>query len=928
MKHLSSLYSVRAILAALATTLLLSACGGSKPEAMVASARDYLAKGDTKAAVIQLKNALQENPDLAEARFLLGQALLRNGDAVGAETEMRKALALKQSQDQVVPFIVRAMVLQGQFKRLTEEFATTTLGDSKAQAELKTTLVRAYSAQGKNQEAQAALAAALAADPTNIGAQLTQARDRASKGDYDGALAMVEAILARDANNEDAYRLKGDVLAFGKKDLVGSLASYKKSVEVNPKYVEGYASILTQLLHERKLDESAKQLEAMRKFAPGNPSTLFFDTLIAYQRRDIKLAKERSQQLMRVSPNSPLALQLAGAVELEANSLIQAESFLAKSLQLAPEATLTRRLLTTVYMRSGQAAKALATAQPFLKDSNKLDATLNALLGEVYLQNGDPKKSEEYFTRSVKQDPKNERTRTAVALTQLAAGRVEVGLAELQDISGSETGSTATMALISAHLRRGELDKALKAIDVLEKKQPGKPLAHNLRGRTLLAKKDVAGARKSFERSVEIDPTFFASVASLAAMDMAEKKPEDARKRFEAVLAKDPKNGPSLLAIAELRALSGGPKDEVAELMGRAIIANPTEKGPRQLLIDFHLRNRDTKLALSAAQSAVAALPDSPELQDALGRALQASGDTNQALIAFNKVAGMQPGSALPLIRIADAHLAGKNLQAASDSLRKALAVQPENLEAQSRLIAIAMDEKNFAGAVRIARDVQRQQPKQPTGFLLEGDIAAAQKNWVAAAEAYRIGLKTVPASILAIKVHGALLAGGKRDEADRFSATWLKEKPADLMFRIHFADTASARQDFLEAERHYTIVLREQPRNAIVLNNLAWVSGALNREGAIPLAKKALEIAPEQPAFMDTLATLYSAKGDYATALEWQTKAVAKAPDQPLYKLNLAKVHIKGGKKDLARKELDDLAKLGDKFRGQAEVASLLKTL
>ena len=78
----------------------------------------------------------------------------------------------------------------------------------------------------------------------------------------------------------------------------------------------------------------------------------------------------------------------------------------------------------------------------------------------------------------------------------------------------------------------------------------------------------------------------------------------------------------------------------------------------------------------------------------------------------------------------------------------------------------------------------------------------------------------------------------------------------------------------------------------------------------------------------MDTIATLYSAKGDYAKALEWQTKALAKAPDQPLYKLNLARIHIKGGKKDLARKELDDLAKLGDKFRGQAEVASLLKTL
>ncbi len=913
---------------AICLALAMTGCGGDKPDAMLASARDYMAKNDPKAAIIQLKNALQQKPDLAEARLMLGQALLGSGDPVGAETELRKALALKAPPEQVVPSLARAMLVQGQSKKLTDEFGATVLPQAAAQAELKIALMHALAAQGKGDMAQAALTAALVADPGNVQAQLIEAGSKARQRDFDGALAMVDAILAKSVNNEEALKLKGDILLYGKNDPVESLAFYRKSVAAKPTYAEGHGAILAALLREQKFDEAAKQLEALKKARPNSLQVHFFDTMLAYQKKDFKAARERAQQLVRVAPNSPLALQLAGAVELDFNSLIQAEAFLSRSQQLAPDAVSTRRLLTSVYLRSGQSAKALATVQPLLKDDITLDATLNALVGQVFLQNGDAKKAEEYFAKSAKQDPKNEKIRTALALTHLAGGRDEAGLAELQDISVSESGTTATMALISAHLRRQEFDKALKAIDALEKKQPDRPLAANLRGRTLLAKKDMAGARKSFERSVQIDPTFFASVASLAAMDMDEKKPDDARKRFEAVLAKDPKNAQALLAIAELRARSGGPKEEVAALIGRAVTANPTEKTPRLLLVDFHLRNTDFKQAVSAAQSGVAALPDSPEMQDALGRALQASGDINQALAAFNKVATMQPLSPLPQMRLADAHMAAKDKQATAQSLQKALAIKPDLLDAQRGLILLAVDNKNFDEAIRIARSMQKQHPKDPTGYAFEGDVAVSQKKWDAAADVYRAGVKAAPVPGLAVKLHGVLMAGGKTSDADKWAATWINDQPKDTLLRMYLGDTASSRKEFASAEKQYLAVLQIQPNNAIALNNLAWVTGKLNKDGAIAYAEKAVALAPKQPAFLDTLAVLYSDKNDYAKALEWQNKAIALAPQNAIFKFNLAKIHIKGGKKELARKELDELAKLGDKFPGQAEVASLIKGL
>ena len=93
-------------------------------------------------------------------------------------------------------------------------------------------------------------------------------------------------------------------------------------------------------------------------------------------------------------------------------------------------------------------------------------------------------------------------------------------------------------------------------------------------------------------------------------------------------------------------------------------------------------------------------------------------------------------------------------------------------------------------------------------------------------------------------------------------------------------------------------------------------------------VAERAVALVPDQPAFMDTLAMLLSEKEDYAKALEWQTKALALQAQNPAFRLNLARIHLRGGKKDLARKELDAMAKLGDKFPAQAEVATLLKSL
>jgi len=915
------------IVPALLISVLLAACGGDDPEKLMSSAKEYLAKNDNKAAAIQIKNLLLKKPDSAEARFLLGTALINSGDASAAEIELAKARDLKYPDDQVVPLLARALAAQGKFRKITDDLGKVELSVPAAKANFQIMLSNAYAAQGMAEQSTLALNSALAAEPGNVNALIAQARRKAEAKDFTGASALIDELTVKAPQNPDVWKLKGDFQVFAKSDLEGALASFRKTLEVKPDFLPGYTGMLNILLQQGKMEEAKKQIDAMKKVAPAHLQTKYFEAQYAYQSKDFKGARELVLQLLKLAPENVKTLQLAGAIEFQLNSLLQAEIYLSKVVQANPESVSARRLLTMTYLRTGQPEKALTTLTPVMAQING-DPNLLALAGEVYLQNGDVKKAEESFAKASKLNPKDMRNRTSLALTHLIGGDTNVAFNELENIASADAGVTADLALISAHLRRRDYDKALKAIDGLEKKQPSSPLAANLRGKTQLVLKDVPAARKSFEAALKINPTYFPAVASLATLDMADKKPDDAKARFDSVLAKEPKNGQALLALAELRARSGGSKDEVAALITNAINANPNDVPPRLLLVDYLLRNRDFKQAASAAQSAVSALPDKPELLDALGRAQLATGDVNQAITTFNKVASLQPLAPQPQMRLAEAYMADKNKENARQSLNKALSIKADFLDAQRAMVAMDATPDNYRAAVTTARTVQRQRPKETVGYLLEGDSYAAGKKWDEAIAAYQAGLKQTDSVEAALKIHAMMAGTGRAADADKFAATWLKDHPKDVTFIFYLGDVALAKKDFTTAEKMYTSVVQIQPQNAPAFNNLAWVTGQLKKDKAVSYAEKANTLMPDQPAFIDTLAMLLLDQNDAAKALDWQKKAVKLQPQNPVFKLNLAKIYLKSGDKDQAKPILTELAKLGDKFSGQSEVGAMLKSL
>lgn len=915
--------------AVLALVLLMAGCGDRSADETLANAKASLAKGDTQSAIVGFKDALQQAPDSGEVRFLLGKALLDAGDAELAYVELRKALDLKFPSVQVVPPLAKALLARQRLQPLIDEFAATDLGEPAANADLMTTLASAYDSLGKANESQAAIDAALKFLPSYPEALLLQARLLAGVGKFDEALALTEGVIGKTPADGEAWFVKGAILIRGKSDAGGAIEAFGKAVALKPNHLLARSNLISLLLAKPDLKAATAHLGELRKRIPKSPQIMFFDAQLALADGKPKLALQLIDQVLKTTSANPLVIELAGVIQLENGLLVQAERSFTRALELAPKLPVARQRLVQTYLNLGQPDKALATLQPLLTGPDA-SAGAYALAGEAHFRTRDLDLSRTHFANAVKLDPTNPMTRTSLALVSLKSAGIDATVKELRAIAATDKGTTADMALVPLLARQKDFDGALTAVDAIDKKLPKSAIAANLRGQVHLLKSDMAAARSSYERALEIDPLFIPSASMLATLDLVDKKPEAARKRFEKILAADSSNYQATLEMAKMLAVAQAPKADIARVLADAIKLRPTEEEPRLRLIELYLAQKQGKSALAAASEAVAALPDSTMLLDAFGRALVANGDINQAVNTFGKLAVLKPNSPEPHLHLAAAYLVGKNSSAAEKSLRQALSISPELLTAQQSLIRLMLNGKRHDEAVAIARTVQKQRPSSDAGYMMESAIEVSRKNVPASLDVYRRALSKQPRTTIAIRLHEALIAANDKAGADKMVEKWIAEHPKDAEFRFHLGDLAMAREDYEIAQKYFRNVIALQPENVAALNNIAWAMAKLKQPGAIRFAEQAVKLKPDTPGLMDTLAMTLAADKQFDKAVDVQKRVLALAapPTDQVFRLNLARIYLQAGNTAAARTELQTLEKLGATFRNHLEVSRLLKTL
>ena len=909
--------------------VVVAGCGGKSDADSMAAAKRAMGNRDNAAAAIELKSVLQRTPNLSEARYLLGVALMEQGEHSAALVELKKAQALSFSEELLAPKMARAQLLSGQFREVIRTYKGVALTTPKASAELQAAVAMAHAGLGQLQEAETVVVDAQRIDPTSTPAAVAKARIVSAKGKFDEALTLLDQVLSANNKSGEAQLLKGLILRFGKKDVDGAVRAFQEASKDPEEAVSAGIALVQIDLSRGRISEARSGVSELRKLKPKLLRVVYADAMVSFAEKDYARVDSLVEQSLRAVPNSPQFLLLGGASHLQHGNYTAAETKLGKVVLLSERMFAGRRLLAETYLRMGQPEKAMATLRPLLTPAEP-DADAMMLAGQANLQLGNVGEAERLFVAASKLKPNDTQVKTALALTDLVKGNSETAFETLQGIAAQDPTDAADMALISARLRRSEFDSALIAIELLAKKSGSSRLtAAYLKGLALRGKGDLAGARGAYEAALKIDPKHYASVASLVALDLQDNKVDSARQRLEGAVKQDPNNVAARMGLLEIQERQGAQPQQVLAGIEDALRSAPQESALHVAKIAKLQKLGDVKGAALAAQNAMAAIPRDPGVLDAAGLAFSGAGDVQQAIGAFNKLAGALPRSPLPFLRLAELHAKSGDAAAVASSLSRAFEVAPESPEVHKRILANSIRIKDYKPVAAVAKDLQRRFPGSAVGYLLEGDVELSRGSRPRAVAAYKQGLGKLDAEGKSQKlVHATLVSMGNRVEADKFAADWLKTRPADAGFLAHVGGEALARKDYAAAEQYLRRVVVLQPRNAVAANNLAWVMAERGVDGAVAMAERAVSLAPTSAQILDTLAKALAGAGHLDRAIEAQKKAISASAGAPFYRLNLSKIYVKAGRVQDAIAELDALVLLGNKFMQLPEAVDLRKSL
>lgn len=897
------------------------------------SAVRLIEKGDHKGAIIQLKNALRADPQDLSARILLGRTYLKVDDGASAAKELLRARRDGARDRFVLVPLGEAYLRHGLYARLLKDIRIVGQ-DSETAAGIEILRGLAQLRLQKLEEAEKSFLSALKTLPNDEKALIGMARLKLSAGDFSAATRYTNWALKAEADNSDGWYMSGEIARL-QRDKKGALAGFNRALELAPDSTKALLGRGGLLIALDRIDAAEIDVVKVRKINPGLPRAIYLHYLIFKNRGDTKKAKAALTEAdillksfnRNVVRNHPPTMLLNGVVSFFMKREDDAYQHLTRYLERVPHHDGARRILASIALKRGENATALGLLEPIAPYLTKDVAFLN-LYSDTLIRSRRPEAAAKILASAARLAKPGSSDFFRTVTLYISAGRDDRAIALLKKEIAHDPGVLkSALTLATTYMRQNRYDQALKTLLAADKHHPDSPALHNLTGAVHLGAKNVAAARASYNKAIHINSDYLPAIFSLAKLEGGAGNVSIARKHFKTILEKDPRNGDVMLTLAQLHRSENDIAGAVRWLDKARATSRDRQKATLYL-INLNLETGKTDRALVLAKQLHLENPENLDYLAALGRAQMNAKKPQQAAQTFQQLSdrAVEVKSLDWLRKVAISQQQARDRGGARRSLEQALEIDRKYIPAHFELFRLDLKTGNFNAATIRVNEVTRLFPDTATAPLMKGDLHMRRNEFTEAARTYAVAFDRAPSTTMATKLYQARRAAGHG--ALRFVVNWAKKHKADddAQHLLAIAYTNAGRN--APAVRLLERLLEKTPKDTGLLNNLALLYQKLGDPRALVFARRALDMEPNQPAFMDTYAWVLVQKGEAAKGLRILRNARLRSPDSPSIRYHIAVALAALGQKREALREVRAVIRSGRIFDGIGDARRLRATL
>lgn len=891
----------------------------------VARAKDYQEQGDFKAAVIELKSALQQDGANVEARWLLGKLYLLGNNNSAAIKELQRARELGLSEEAVMVPLSRAWIRQKDYKELLANVSIAESMPAKQRASLHALRGQALVGLGQIEAGKGEYFKALELDSQQVEAILGLVLIDMSLGKLDAAGVGLERVAQIAPDNPD-YLVTAGEYEQRQGRYHNAQGYYQKALKVLPNSVGARLGIASSAAAQGDIATAQEQLAQVQARQPKHPGALYLDAWIAYKSGSYRSAQESLETLLRVRPDHLQALFLSSVTLYALGEYERALKSITRFLVKVPGYSPAVKLKSAALLKLDSGEKALNVLDAMLVElPNDRDLLAMAAQAALSVGEGGDRKYLDLLLMAGEESGAGVRDEVRAALEK---GDTEAAVKLLGARGEAQAEMRTALASIRQQIDRHDYQGALPLALALAERFPAVPEPLNLVGSAYYGMGDIPKARKAFLAALQLRAGNLPAILNLAGLDVLEGRFDDARLRYQAILSIDKKMLPALLGMARIAERQGDRAAAVDWLEQADAVAGGQLTVTVRLARAYLLAGQAEKAEayLTAARQRA---PDNLGLLEALAIAQMAAGKQQAALKSYLSLTRALPESAEMLVGLGGVQASLGQRDDAEKSLRHAVELAPADVMAAAALAEFYLGAGEADQATAVARDFQQRYPNSPSGFELEAIAAGRQGHYQQAADAFARAYAARPGAALSRKRYRSLVAAGKIDAALAALSEWTRANPADRTARMFLAQEYIAHGRAEAAIAEYNSMLDINENDAAVLNNLAeqlYLRG--DTLAAEKRARTAYRLRPDSGATQDTLGWILVRSGRAAEALPLLRSAARLLPDSPEVHYHLGVGLLEADRLTAARKALSKALEGDATFPGVEDARQRLEQI